>query len=118
MRYTSRCKSRPPYSPGSCFRTCTNAALTLPYSTRAKRNRQVVTALVWLVELEVRNLLKILAVAGQKGQVMLKGCCGNQDVQIPDLLSDLSGKAAPDLGKAFHDWLGKGKNSFAFQEAS
>jgi hypothetical protein len=34
------------------------------------------------------------------------------------LLSDRSWKAAPDLGKAFHDWLGEGKDGFALEKAS
>jgi hypothetical protein len=49
---------------------------------------------------------------------MLKTRCGNQNIQIPDLLSDVPGKAAPDLGKAFHNWLGEGKDGFPFQEAT
>ena len=47
---------------------------------------------------------------------MLKTRCGNQDIQIPDLLSDRPWQAAPDLGKAFHDWLGEGKDGFSFQK--
>jgi hypothetical protein len=51
-------------------------------------------------------VLKLFEIAGEERQVMLQTRCRNQDVQIADLLSDRSGKAAPDLGKAFHDWLG------------
>jgi hypothetical protein len=63
----------------------------------------VTTALVRLVELEVGNLLKVLEIAGEEGQVMRKTRCRDQDIQITDLLSDRPGKAASDLGKAFHD---------------
>jgi hypothetical protein len=66
----------------------------------------------------VRDLLKVLEVASEKGQVMLKRCCGNQYVHIADLLSDLPGKAASDMGKAFHNWLGKGDNVFSFQKGA
>ena len=76
------------------------------------------TRLVRLVELEVRDFLKVLEIPGEERQIMLKTRCSNQDVQIPDLLSDLPGKAAPDLGKAFHDRLRKGQNGFPVQEAS
>jgi hypothetical protein len=48
---------------------------------------------------EVGDLLKVLAVAGKKRQVMRKTHGGNEDVKIPDLLSDLPGEGAPDLGK-------------------
>jgi hypothetical protein len=71
-----------------------------------------------LVEFEVGDLLKVLAVAGKQGELMLKTRGGNQDVQITDLLSDRPWKAAPNMGKAFHDWLGKWKNGFAFQKAA
>jgi hypothetical protein len=49
---------------------------------------------------------------------MLQARCGNEDIQIPDLLSDSPWKTAPDLGKAIHNWLGKGKNGFPLQKAS
>jgi hypothetical protein len=71
-----------------------------------------------LVELEVGDLLKVLEVAGEEGQVMLKTRCCNEDVQITNLLSHLLGQAAPDLGKAFHDWSREGQYGFPFQEAS
>jgi hypothetical protein len=47
--------------------------------------------LVRLVELEVGDLLKVLAVASKKGQMMVKTCCNNQDAQIADLLPNLPG---------------------------
>jgi hypothetical protein len=59
-----------------------------------------VSALVRLVEREVGDLLKILAVAGKQGQVMLKGCCGNQDIQIPDLLTNAPGIVSPEYGQS------------------
>jgi hypothetical protein len=34
------------------------------------------------------------------------------------LLSHRPRKTAPDLGKAFHDWLREGQHGFPFQEAS
>jgi hypothetical protein len=74
--------------------------------------------LVRLVELEGRDLLKVLEIPDEEGQVMLKTRCGNEDIEIPDLLPDRPWEAAPDVGKAFHDGLGKGKNRFPFQKAS
>ena len=58
------------------------------------------------------------AVAGKQGQVMLKTRCRDQNIQIADLLPDHPWQAAPDLGKALHDRLGKGKYGFSFQETS
>jgi hypothetical protein len=61
-------------------------------------------------------LLKVLQIAGKQGEVMLKTRGGNEDIQITDLLPDHPWQAAPDLGKAFHDWLDEGKYSFPFEE--
>ncbi len=76
------------------------------------------TRLVRLVELEGRDFLKVLAIAGKQGEVMLQTRCGNKNIQITNLLPDHPWQAAPDLGKALHDWLGQGKNGFSFEKAS
>jgi hypothetical protein len=73
-------------------------------------------ALVRLVEREVGDVLKGLKIAGEEAQVMRKTGGGNQEIQIPDLLPGLLGQAAPNLGKAFHEGLGEGKDGFPFQE--
>ncbi len=64
------------------------------------------TRLVRLVELEGGDFLKVLEIPGEEGQVMRKTRCGNEDIEIADLLSDHPGQAASDLGEAFHDRLG------------
>ena len=74
------------------------------------------TRLVRLVELEGGDFLKVLEIPGEEGQVMLKTRCSNQDIQIADLLPDHPWQATPDLGEALHDWLGKGKYGFPFEE--
>jgi hypothetical protein len=67
---------------------------------------------------EVGNVLKVFEIASEECQVMFQARCRNEDVQITDLLPDTPGKAAPNLGKAFHDRLRKGQNGFPFQKAS
>jgi hypothetical protein len=74
------------------------------------------TALVWLVQLEVGDLVKVLEVAGKQGQVMLQTRCSNENIQILDLLSDLPGKAASNVGKALHHCGGQGEHVLPFQE--
>ncbi len=74
------------------------------------------TRLVRLVELEVGDLLKALAVAGKQRQVMLQSSGGNQNVHIADLLSDLAGQRTPNDSKVFHHCLAERQDLFAFQE--
>lgn len=66
-----------------------------------------------MVELQVRDVLKVSEIAREQGQVMLKGSRCNKDIQIADLPTDGPGKCTPHDGKAFHDSKGEREDVFA-----
>ena len=67
----------------------------------------------WLVELEARDVLKVLKIAREQGQVMLQSSGRNKNIHIAELPPDRPGKSAPHDGKAFHDRKGEGEDLFS-----
>ena len=61
--------------------------------------RELRRGLACLVELQVRDVLKVSEIAREQGQVMLKGSRCNKDIQIADLPTDGPGKRTPHDGK-------------------
>ncbi len=55
-------------------------------------------------------------VAGHEGQVVGEGGGGDDEVEVADLLSDVTSETAADVGEAFEDLLGDGDDVFGCHE--
>ncbi len=60
-----------------------------------------------MVALEILDASAVAHVTGHQDQIVVKGCCRDEEIDIRDELP-LALEAVAVVGESFHDWIGEG----------